>query len=105
MTVQTEQTEKTPQAQPIALSAQYQALMQGMAELENIPGYRPDLKAEEAQKLTQKAIQLSGQLVITVEHQQQRLQEIESRLDHIDKVADKLFAWLEGKEGWEHEES
>ncbi|OEG72324.1 hypothetical protein BEL05_04935 [Shewanella colwelliana] len=105
MTVSTEQAQQTAQAEPKSLRAQFSALISGMAEIEKIPVFRPDLKAEQAQQLTQDGVNLTGQLIVTVEHQQARIEAIEARLDHIDQVADKLLAWLDGQEGWNHEES
>ncbi|QBF81258.1 hypothetical protein EXU30_00035 [Shewanella maritima] len=82
----------------LTLMAKYQKLLTGFQKLDEIPTYRPDLKAAEAGKLTQEAITLTGELVKLVDAQEQRL-------NHIDQVADKLFAWLDGQEGWEHEEA
>lgn len=99
MTESTEQKQQaTEQAPAPSLLEQYRELMIGMSELEKIPAYRPDLKAQEAQTLTQQAINLTGQLVVTVQSQTQDIY-------HLKQMAEKLGAWLDGQEGWNHEES
>ncbi|GGI85877.1 hypothetical protein [Shewanella gelidii] len=103
MKEQTNQEQKpepqaTAQEQGLSLYEKYQALMQKFADIEQIPNYRPDLKASEGQKLAVESIQLCGELVQTV-------QIMDADINRLFKYAEKMGKWLEGQEGWTHEES
>ncbi len=106
MTVSTEQaTAKAVHQTGVSLTSRFQAILEEAEKLNTIPAYRPDLKSAKAQELIPLALSLTHESLQAVELLTGRVHELEQDIKEIWALSEKLGKWLDGKEGWDSEES